>query len=249
MNKDVRSPAEWRTKCLEFLKDLNPGYRENLLLKNNDRYIEFVRQQNGLFWSHNFLQVSGHYYYASALLFSLNTFPLLCHVMMSGSRFNNLRTNLSQLDDFGLGFENGFIWSDGPWRSNTMENLQKGMYHTEKYILGKYLQQIVSGKKRLIALFDRAAEIMRSLPNHISINKAADLIDPQGKYSTRYKRECSSIDTYVYIRGGNCHFRDNFSEMFAIDEIPLEAIISCQISVFFHERDKLSQLIDIFDKL
>lgn len=122
-----RSPAAWTRECLRILKGINPAYERNREVTG--RFIEFIRPDpSGLYLSHNFTRITSSYYLGFALLFTRRRTKVLFHPRVAGSRFDHGRYAASQFhDDLGLqrgqeGYPSG-VWSFGPWRSNTLENL------------------------------------------------------------------------------------------------------------------------------
>ncbi len=254
MTEENRTPAAWARNCLNALQELNPSYRKNREVTG--RLIEFVREDDsGLTVSHNFIKIRDSYNYSFALLFTTRRTPLLVHCMVAGSRFDHNRTIWRQfLDDLGLsqkdpGYPKG-VWSFGPWRSNTMENLRQGLKVPEEHLLPFYRQQLRKGKAALVALFEEAMHMVDRLPTGVSQADAMMLLDPGGRRAEMYKRECYCLDALKIARGGRCNYECGPPEPgFLVEDVPRDVIVLDQLSVFLQERDLLPDVVDIARKL
>jgi hypothetical protein len=254
MTMEKLTQAAWSRNCLELLQEVNPAYRINREMRG--RFIELIREDDsGLTISHNFIKIRDIYHYSFALLFTTRQTLLLRHCMLAGSRFDHNRSIWRQfLDDVGLfrtdmGYPPG-VWSFGPWRSNTMENLRRGLRVPEEHLLPFYREQLRLGKAALLALFDEAQRIVEKLPSEVTAENAMKILESEGSRIEAYRRECYSLDAFKIAQGGCCKFEYGPPEPgFVIEDVPRDVIVFSQISIFLQERNRLPEFADIARKL
>jgi len=254
MSHENRTQSAWAKHCLEMLQSQDPSYRKNRETKG--RFMEFVRQdESGLTVSHNFIKIRDTYYYSYALLFIQRPSLLLTHALLAGSRFDHNKTITQQFySDLNIfrgdeGFPSG-IWSFGPWRNNTLENLSKGMLIPDKYLFPFYREALAKGKNRLVALFQEARKMMDGIPPTEDLDSAAQRFAHLRPQYDRFQRECHALDALSIARGGLLKYGYGPPEPgFRLEDVPLEVIVFSQLSLFHGERDRLDEIIEIAERL
>lgn len=267
---EKRIPKEWINNCLQILKEANSNYRLNKNVKGT--YIEFIREDySGIFISVNFFRkrVIGQdtYYLCFGLSLTSKDTIFLDHPLLAGSRFDSNSTIWSLFSEhLGIspqdeGYPKG-VWSSGKWRSNTMELLKRGLIIPEEYLLPHYQNVLKSGKERLLILFKRAAEIVPkisieepfNLRKHIEsqldiIPQAKSIgIDPVLVLAHRDKSNVLSL--FNIAKGGECWYGFGPKEnTFDVDSVPIDAIIMNSIGVFLLEKDRLTDIVSIIQKI
>jgi hypothetical protein len=218
--------------------------------------MEFVKQdESGLTISHNFIKIRDTYYYSYALLFTQRPTLHLIHALVAGSRFDNNRTIWKQFhDDLNLfrgddGYPSG-VWSFGPWRNNTLENLSKGLMIPDKHLFPVYRQLLANGKATLLALFQEARKMMDGVPSDEGLDAVEQRFSHLRPRYEEFQRECYSLDALSIARGGLLKFGYGPPEPgFRLEDVPLDLIVFTQLSVFFKERDRLDEIIAIAERL
>lgn len=251
-----RSPAAWTRECLRILKGINPAYERNREVTG--RFIEFIRPDpSGLYLSHNFTRITSSYYLGFALLFTRRRTKVLFHPRVAGSRFDHGRYAARQFhDDLGLqrgqeGYPSG-IWSFGPWRSNTLENLARGLAVDEERLYPFYRDALREGKGRLVALFGKALELVPRFQQapEASFEAQADSAGLDAAKLLPYHEAAGTLNALAVAQGGSRYIgygpRTN---TFEVESIPLEAIVLAHRSVFLAERERLRELLAIAEAL
>lgn len=254
MAAEEKTQKQWRDQCLITLQSLNSSYRINRNIKG--RFMEFVRtDESGALFSHNFIKIRDSYYYSAGLLLDEQPTTLLNHCLLIGSRFDHNRTIWRQFhDDLGLrrgdlGCPSG-IWSFGPWRSNTMSLLSRGMEVVETHLLPFYRQIAKDGKMRLAVLLSVADEMLGSIATGASEEDIRSLFSEQMKQVKALDRELHSIDGHALVVGGRQRYWYGPPEPgFDVLGIPPELIVLYQLPVFFNARAKLKSIIEIANAL
>src|SRR5262245_45743789 len=129
--KDRRTPAAWRSTCLEILRArVHAEDAEDP--DANGRFIEFTRTDaNGLHLSYNFVRVRDEQHLGFALSFGLERSEALVSPFSAGSRFDHNRSIWRLFsEDFALSRRDAEypagVWSNGVWRDNTFTLLEAG---------------------------------------------------------------------------------------------------------------------------
>lgn len=211
MNNDhpERTPSAWARECLAILQQIDPGYRKNRGVSG--RFMEFVRPDpSGLLVSQNFLRVREDYYLSYALTFT--ELPLtvrLHHPLIAGARFENSGVWRQWSDDFGMrrgdpGYPSG-LWSFGPWRSNTLENIAKGFALNDQFMYPRYRQALAEGKAHLVTLFDAAQRIIAQLDPSIPVAQQATRFGVDPGVLAAYPLVSSALDAFTIARQGQCY--------------------------------------------
>lgn len=265
-----RTPKEWINNCLQFLQDANLNYKLNKGIKGS--CIELIREDDcGFFVSINFFRnrVLGEdsYYLNFALSLTTKKTPLLIHPLIAGSRFNNNGLGRQFLNDLGITRQDeGFpkeLWSNGKWRSNTMEHLKRGLTIPEEYLYPHYRRTLKNGKDKLLLLFRRASEIVPQIVLSVPFEQRKYLINiedilPQyaksigidPKIVFENKAKSNVLNLLNIAKGGICYYRYGPKEnIFNIDDIPIDAIILNFLDVFILEKDRLTEIVSIIEKL
>lgn len=254
MSDEKKTPTAWSAHCLEFLQEIHPGYSKNREVK--DVFIEFTREDDsGLIISHNFFRHLDTYYYSFALLFSKRPTVPLDHCLLSGSRFDRNRTISRQFADFGLkrgdpGYPGG-VWSSGVWFKNTLGNLKPGMAIPETHLLPRYRAELKSGKERLVRLYERAGEMLESLP------AGADVTGFETTYPEAMatiwdlrRREHYSLSAREIARGRDQSGGDAPSLTgFKVENLSLDEVVCDQAEVFLGERERMGEIVEIARRL
>jgi hypothetical protein len=254
MATEEKTQKQWRDQCLITLQSLNSSYCINRNIKG--RFMEFVRtDESGILFSHNFIKIRDSYYYSAGLLLDAQSTTLLNHCLLIGSRFDHNRTIWRQYhDDLGLrrgepGCPSG-IWSFGPWRSNTMSLLSRGMEVVETHLLPFYRQVAKDGKIRLANVLSVADQILSSIAPDASEEDVRSLFSEQLKQVKELDRELHSIDGLALAVGGRQRYWYGPPEPgFDVLGIPPALIVLYQLPVFFNARVRLKSIIEITNAL
>lgn len=249
-----RTQKHWRDQCLSILRGLDSSYQVNRKIKG--RFMEFVRiDESGVLFSHNFIKIRDSYYYSAGLLFDEHPTDLLNHCLLVGSRFDHNRTIRTQFqNDLNLrrgdpDFPSG-IWSFGPWRSNTMSLLSKGMEVVETRLLSYYRQTVKDGRSRLVGVLRVADEMFGRIPLEASQDDVRTLFSKQLEKVRMFDRELHSIDGLALAIGGRQKYWYGPPEPeFEVSDIPFELIVLYQLPVFFNARARLKSIIGIANSL
>jgi hypothetical protein len=250
-----RTPAAWTRECLSLLQSIHPDYRRNR--HASGRFIEFVRPDpSGLLISQNFLRVRDDYSLSVALLFSeRRSSQLLYYPLFAGSRFDHNCTVWRQfLDDFGIrrgdaGYPAG-LWSFGPWRSNTLENLARGFAANEHYLVPLYRQALRTGKGRLVRIFEAAQRIVPSIDPDSPISAQSDRMGIPARVVESLPLGTARVEALALARGGNRYvgFGPDTNTV-DLDSISPESLVLYFSDVFLAESDRLDQILSIAQKL
>jgi hypothetical protein len=254
MATEENTQKQWRDQCLITLQSLNSSYRINRNIKG--RFMEFVRtDESGMLFSHNFIKIRDSYYYSAGLLLDEQPTTLLNHCLLIGSRFDHNRTIWRQYhDDLGLrrgdpGCPSG-IWSFGPWRSNTMSLLPRGMEVVETHLLPFYHQVARNGKMHLAGVLRAADEMLGGIPPNASEEDVRSIFSEHMGKVKALDRELHSIDGLALAVGGQQRYRYGPPEPgFDVLGIPPELIVLYQLPVFFNARDRLKSILKITQAL
>lgn len=244
-----RTPRAWAKECLEILRDISANYSVNR--EASGRFIEFVRKDSsGLYVSQNFIRIRDDYHLCFGLSFTTRLSRPLKSPLVAGSRFDHNRTIWRQfLDDLGVrrgdsGYPSG-IWSFGPWRSNTMENLARGLAVNEQYLYPFYREALKAGRPRLIRLLEAARRLVPVLDSALPVADHTEL-GVKETPSELSRLASAPISALAIARGGEiyCGFGPQ-SNTVNLDEIAPEAVILAFNEVFLPERDRLDELLSI----
>ena len=249
-----RTPSAWAKACLALLQDISPDYRRNRDVTG--RFIEFVRPDpTGLLVSQNFIRIRSDYSLCYALSFSTLPSKQLYYPLFAGSRFDHNRTIWRQfLDDVGIsrgdpGYPSG-LWSFGPWRSNTLENLARGLALNEEYLYPFYRQELKRGKSHLVSLFETAARLIPALDPAVPVLTQASSLGVDPKALAAYPLPSAELNALTVAKGGSCYVgfgpRTNTVDLRAISP---EVMVLHFAEVFLRERHRLSQLLAIANAL
>ena len=250
------TPTNWAKECLAILKQIHPDYKKNSLYKGN--FIEFTREdENGLILSHNFIKIKDSFNYSFAILFSKEKTVSLYNTFMIGSRFDHNRTIWKQfLDDLGQHRTNETnkppegIWSFGPWRSNTLRLLVRGMSVPENFLYKFYKQQLFNGKSRLIDLFEKAFEVFQNIPSNLEVEEAIKLTNIDIESISPFTQAAYTLDAAKVAKGGKLWYGYGpESNTFMYEELPLEAIILSDFECFYKNKDHYSRIIQTLNKI
>jgi hypothetical protein len=249
-----RTPAAWTRECLALLQQINPGYQRNRQVAG--RFIEFVRPTPcGLLVSQNFVRVQRDYYLSYALTFgSLPVTTRLYHPLLAGVRFHNSGISSQWRDDFGLsrgdpGYPSG-LWSFGPWRSNTLENIARGFALNDEFMYPRYRQVLADGKAHLVRLFEAALRIVPQIDASVPIaGQAARFgVDPHALAS--YPLVSSALNAFTVARHGRCYvgFGPKTNTVDLADIAP-ELMVLHFADEFLQVRDRLADLVAMAEAL
>jgi hypothetical protein len=245
------TPAAWTTECLSILKSIHPEYRRNR--HASGPFIEFVRPDpSGLFISQSFFRKRDDYYLCVALLFSERCpSPSLFHPLYAGSRFDHNRTVWCQFnDDFGLkrgdsGYPSG-VWSFGPWRSNTLENLARGFAINEEHLIPRYREALHAGKSRLIRIFDAARQIVPALDPNLPISAQAPRFGFAPDAVESYPLRSARVEAFKLARGGHCYVGFGpYTNTVDLDSIPPELTVLHAANAFLTDSERLDEMVAI----
>ncbi len=238
-----RTPTAWAKNALQILRGVDPAYTRNREVSG--RFIEFIRRDAaGLYVSHNFLRVRDTYYLSFALLFTTRRTTVLHHPLAIGSRFDHGRTSHTLFrDDLGLrrgqpGYPSG-LWDFGPWRSNTMANLARGLALNEEHLYPFYRDLLTSGKQRFISLFERAREVVPRLSADPTVGLGVTSED-----LVQFGQAAAVIDGTALAKGGEKYLGFGpHTNIFRVEDVPLDVIILCKRDVFLGESARLDELV------
>lgn len=270
ISNEDSTPKEWIKNCLTILQDSNPNFRLNKDVKGT--CIEFIREDySGIFVSVNFLRkrVLGKdtYYLCFGLSLTSKDTIFLNHPLLVGSRFDNngtiwhLFTEHLGITPQNEGYPKG-VWSFGEWRSNTMEHLKRGLIIPEEYLLPYYQKILKNGKERLLALFKRASEIVpkvsilepfnmrKYIESQIDIIPYIKAIGIDPELILAHSAKANVLTLLNIAKGGKCWFGFGPKEnTFDIDSVPIDAIILNSLGVFLLEKERLSDIVTIIEKI
>lgn len=211
MNDDhpERTPAAWARECLALLQSVHPDYRKNRRVAG--RFMEFVRPDpSGLLVSQNFLRVREDYYLGYALTFTeLPPTTRLHHPLVAGARFENSGIWKQWSDDFGLrrgdaGYPSG-LWSFGPWRSNTLENIAQGFALNDQCMYPRYRQVLAQGKAHLVTLFEAAQHIIPQIDPSAPVAQQATRFGVDPGVLAAYPLVSSALDAFTIAQHVRCY--------------------------------------------
>jgi len=254
--KEKRTLANWASSCLQILHAINIEYSRNPCVKG--RFIEFIRVDDaGLYVSHSFVKIRDCYYLSFALLFSKSDSARTNHPLMAGSRFDHNYTIYRQFEqELGLTRVNPKwpkgIWSFAVWRKNTMDDLRVGLTLPEIHLYPHYRMMLAKGKKRLISLFRRAAQILGKgeLSGDISLDEFSDIMKCNPNKIIKTRNEAIALDAGKIAVGGDCHYELNpFSGTFFCDDVSFDSIIFNNWDVFYLEKSRIEDIILIVESL
>jgi hypothetical protein len=245
-----RTPAAWTKECLGILQRIDPAYRRNR--EATGRFIEFVRPDpSGLLVSQNFIRTLDSYHLCFALSFTAQRSFQLYTPLFAGSRFDHGRTIWRQfVDDVGVrrgepGHPSG-VWSFGPWRSNTMENLAKGFQVNEEFLRPFYRQALGAGKDRLVALFEAARRLVPALDPSLPAAALAASVGIDPALVERHPLGTASLDALKVARGGSWYVGFGpRTHTVNLDEIAPEVVVVQFAEAFLRERERLDEIVSI----
>ncbi len=245
------TPAAWTRECLSILKSIHPDYRRNR--HASGLCIEFVRPDpSGLLISQNFIRKRDNYYLRVALLFSDRCpLPDLYHPLYAGRRFDHNRTVWRQFnDDFGLtrgdsGYPSG-VWSFGPWRSNTLENLARGFAVNEEHLIPRYREALHAGKSRLIPIFEAARQIVPALDPNLPISAQAPRFGVTPGAVESYPLRSAYVEAFTLARGGHWYVGFGpYTDTVDLDSIPPELTVLHSANAFLADSERLDEMVAI----
>lgn len=247
-----RTPKVWAEKCLELLLGISPEYRRNRLIKG--RFLEFVRPlSSGLLVSINFVRIHDVYYLGCALTFSEAKIPWLHTPLWAGNRFAGEGINSQIGRDFGLiRGDAGYppdLFSFSKWRSNTVEQLDRGFRSIETHLLQRYECALRDGRRNLVRFYETAARIVPMLePARPFVEQSTAFgVDPN---LVERLLAFNVLDALGIARGGrfSCSATLGLPSI-DLDAVPPEALVLHFANSLLLEKDRLGEIAEIAARL
>jgi hypothetical protein len=120
-----------------------------------------------------------------------------------------------------------------------MENLARGLAVNEEHLYPFYRDLLRAGKQRFVSLFERAREVVPRL----SADPSADLgVSPE--VLAQFGQATAVIDATALARGGERYLGFGpTTNVFRVEDVPLDVIILRNRGVFLGEAARLDDLV------